>query len=86
MVRAARLERATSWFVAVNLFVDPAQLTARRMPKRRATWTQAERVTSQLLLYAASASRNSTFSKVTTGLSFRPSPCSSRTKPKRAIV
>jgi hypothetical protein len=34
MVRPARLERATSWFVAVNPFVDPAQLTARRTPKR----------------------------------------------------
>jgi hypothetical protein len=28
MVRPARLERATSWFVAVNTFVDPAQLTS----------------------------------------------------------
>jgi hypothetical protein len=28
LVRPARLERATSWFVAVNTFVDPAQLTA----------------------------------------------------------
>jgi hypothetical protein len=33
------------------------------------------------LRYAASASRNSTFAKVTTGLSFRPSPCASRTRP-----
>jgi hypothetical protein len=40
VVRPARLERATSWFVAVNPFVDPAQLTARRMPKEPATWTQ----------------------------------------------
>jgi hypothetical protein len=28
VVRPARLERATSWFVAVNTFVDPAQLTS----------------------------------------------------------
>jgi hypothetical protein len=28
LVRPARLERATSWFVAVNSFVDPAQLTS----------------------------------------------------------
>ena len=30
MVRPARLERATSWFVAVNTFVDPAQLTGQK--------------------------------------------------------
>jgi hypothetical protein len=34
-------EPAASWFVAVNPFVDPAQLTARRMPKWPATWTQS---------------------------------------------
>ena len=33
------------------------------------------------LLYAASASRNSTLSNTTIGLTFRPSPFSSRTKP-----
>lgn len=32
-------------------------------------------------VYAASAGRNSTFSKAITGLSIRPSPFSSRTKP-----
>src|SRR2546422_11682615 len=30
MVRPAGLEPATSWFVAVNTFVDPAQLTSRK--------------------------------------------------------
>ena len=39
-VRPARLERATSWFVAVNTFVDPTQLTAQRIPKQATTWTQ----------------------------------------------
>jgi hypothetical protein len=40
LVRPARLERATSWFAAVNTFVDPAQLMAQEVPKRAATWTQ----------------------------------------------
>jgi hypothetical protein len=31
----------TSWFVAVNTFVDPAQLTGPKDPKRPATWTQS---------------------------------------------
>ena len=39
LVRPARLERATFWFVAVNTFVDMAQPTAQRTPKRAATWT-----------------------------------------------
>jgi hypothetical protein len=40
VARPAGLEPATSWFVAVNDFVDPAQLTTQRTPKRRTTWTQ----------------------------------------------
>ena len=41
MARPARLELATSWFVAVNAFVDPAQLTGPSELKRPATWTQS---------------------------------------------
>ena len=37
----AGLEPATSWFVAVNLFVDPAQLTAQETSETPATWTQS---------------------------------------------
>jgi hypothetical protein len=40
LARPARLERATSWFVAVNTFVDPTQLTNRELVFRIATWTQ----------------------------------------------
>src|SRR5262245_25103738 len=41
LARPAGLEPATSWFVAVNLFVDPAQLTARETSELPATWTQS---------------------------------------------
>ena len=37
----AGLEPATSWFVAVNTFVEPAQLTSLEPVSRVATWTQS---------------------------------------------
>ena len=40
MVRPAGLEPATSWFVAVNTLVDPAQLTSLEPVFGVATWTQ----------------------------------------------
>ena len=40
VARPAGLEPATSWFVAVTDFVDPAQLTSQRTAKWCATWTQ----------------------------------------------
>jgi phosphohistidine phosphatase len=40
-VRPARLERATSWFVAVDTLVDPAQLTNPGARFGAATWTQS---------------------------------------------
>jgi site-specific DNA recombinase len=33
LVRPAQLERATSWFVAANTFVEPAQLTTQKDPR-----------------------------------------------------
>jgi len=41
VARPAGLEPATSWFVAVNPFVDPAQLTSLGLVSRVATWTQS---------------------------------------------
>jgi hypothetical protein len=49
---------------------------ARPLPRQTVTACHTTAV-----LYAARANRHSTFSNVTTGLSFRPSPFSSRTKP-----
>jgi len=40
LARPAGLEPATSWFVAVKTFVDPAQLTSFNEAERPATWTQ----------------------------------------------
>src|SRR5262249_60701069 len=40
-VGPAGLEPATSWFVAVNAFVDPPQLTTHKGCRRPATWTQS---------------------------------------------
>ena len=38
LARPARLELATSWFVAVNTFVDPAHLTSTKALYGAATW------------------------------------------------